>query len=88
MSAATQPPARPRLVLAVGGVALLAAGGWWLARSEAACSGADDRIAVVWNLTCTRDGEAPEFRLALCEATRAVIGRCLGLVGVEAPDRM
>jgi arginyl-tRNA synthetase len=33
-------------------------------------------------------GEAPEFRLALCEATRAVIGRSLDLIGVDAPDRM
>ncbi|HJU37485.1 MAG TPA: arginine--tRNA ligase, partial [Gaiellaceae bacterium] len=28
------------------------------------------------------------FRLGLCRATRAVIARCLELVGVEAPDRM
>ena len=28
------------------------------------------------------------FRLALCRATQAVIARSLGLVGVEAPDRM
>jgi arginyl-tRNA synthetase len=34
------------------------------------------------------DGEAPEFRLGLCEATRAVIGRSLELIGVDAPDRM
>jgi arginyl-tRNA synthetase len=32
--------------------------------------------------------EAEAFRLALCEATRAVIGRSLDLVGVEAPERM
>ncbi len=32
--------------------------------------------------------EAEAFRLALCEATRAVTWRCLDLVGVEAPDRM
>ena len=32
--------------------------------------------------------EAEAFRLALCEATRAVTRRCLDLVGVEAPDRM
>jgi len=32
--------------------------------------------------------EAEAFRLALCEATRAVTARCLDLVGVEAPDRM
>jgi tetratricopeptide (TPR) repeat protein len=49
VSAASQQPARPRVVLAIGGVALLAAGGWWLARGEAACSGADDRVAAVWN---------------------------------------
>ena len=29
-----------------------------------------------------------EFRLALCVATRNVIARCLGLIGVEAPERM
>jgi arginyl-tRNA synthetase len=28
------------------------------------------------------------FRLALCRATQSVIGRCLDLIGVEAPDRM
>ena len=33
-------------------------------------------------------GEAEGFRIALCEATRAVTARCLDLVGVEAPDRM
>ena len=32
--------------------------------------------------------EEEPFRLALCEATRAVTWRCLDLVGVEAPDRM
>jgi arginyl-tRNA synthetase len=28
------------------------------------------------------------FRLQLCRATQAVIARCLGLVGVDAPERM
>ena len=28
------------------------------------------------------------FRLALCRATQSVIARCLGLIGVEAPERM
>ena len=32
--------------------------------------------------------EAQGFRLALCEATKAVTARCLDLIGVEAPDRM
>jgi arginyl-tRNA synthetase len=32
--------------------------------------------------------EQESFRLALCEATRAVVARCLELIGVEAPDRM
>jgi arginyl-tRNA synthetase len=32
--------------------------------------------------------ETEGFRLGLCTATRNVIGRCLDLVGVEAPDRM
>ena len=32
--------------------------------------------------------EQESFRLALCAATQLVIARCLGLVGVEAPDRM
>ena len=32
--------------------------------------------------------DAEGFRLGLCEATRAVIARCLDLVGVEAPERM
>jgi arginyl-tRNA synthetase len=34
------------------------------------------------------DSEQQAFRLGLCRATRAVIARCLGLVGVDAPDRM
>ncbi|HUH15698.1 MAG TPA: arginine--tRNA ligase [Gaiellaceae bacterium] len=32
--------------------------------------------------------EAEAFRLGLVTATKAVIARCLGLIGVEAPDRM
>jgi arginyl-tRNA synthetase len=34
--------------------------------------------------------ESPEeaLRLGLCLATQRVVGRCLDLVGVEAPDRM
>jgi arginyl-tRNA synthetase len=32
--------------------------------------------------------DAQAFRLALCHAVRAVIARCLELVGVEAPERM
>ncbi len=32
--------------------------------------------------------EREPFRLALCLATRAVVARCLDLVGVEAPERM
>ena len=28
------------------------------------------------------------FRLALCEATRTAVARCLDLIGVEAPERM
>jgi arginyl-tRNA synthetase len=28
------------------------------------------------------------FRLGLCAATRTAVARCLGLVGVEAPERM
>jgi arginyl-tRNA synthetase len=31
---------------------------------------------------------AQAFRLGLCRAARAVIARCLDLIGVEAPDRM
>jgi arginyl-tRNA synthetase len=34
------------------------------------------------------ESEQQAFRLGLCRATRTVIARCLGLVGVEAPDRM
>ena len=34
------------------------------------------------------ESDAQPFRLALCEATRAVISRALDLVGVEAPERM
>ena len=33
-------------------------------------------------------GDAREFRLGLCVAVKSVIGRCLDLVGVEAPERM
>ncbi len=32
--------------------------------------------------------EQEAFRVALCVATQAVIARCLGLIGVEAPERM
>jgi len=34
------------------------------------------------------ESDAEAFRLGLCAATQAVIARCLGLVGVEAPERM
>src|SRR4029077_16783726 len=34
------------------------------------------------------DTEQQAFRRALCRATQLVIARALGLVGVEAPDRM
>jgi arginyl-tRNA synthetase len=34
------------------------------------------------------ESEAEAFRLALCQATRAVIARSLDLVGIEAPGRM
>ena len=34
------------------------------------------------------DSEQQAFRLGLCRATQTVIARCLGLVGVEAPERM
>ena len=38
---------------------------------------------------CRVLGEPAEgFRLGLCRATQQVIGRCLDLVGVEAPERM
>jgi arginyl-tRNA synthetase len=32
--------------------------------------------------------EQEPFRLALCEATRTVVARCLELIGVQAPERM
>jgi arginyl-tRNA synthetase len=34
------------------------------------------------------ESDQQAFRLALCRATQSVIARCLGLVGVEAPQRM
>jgi arginyl-tRNA synthetase len=34
------------------------------------------------------ESEQQAFRLGLCRGTQTVIARCLGLVGVEAPDRM
>jgi arginyl-tRNA synthetase len=34
------------------------------------------------------ESETQAFRLGLCTATQTVIARCLGLVGVDAPDRM
>jgi len=34
------------------------------------------------------ESDEQAFRLALCTATQNVIARCLGLVGVEAPERM
>jgi len=32
--------------------------------------------------------EQEAFRLGLCKATQLVVARCLGLIGVDAPDRM
>ena len=34
------------------------------------------------------ESDAEAFRLGLCRATQTVIARGLGLVGVEAPERM
>jgi arginyl-tRNA synthetase len=34
------------------------------------------------------ESDEEPFRLSLCRATQAVIARCLGLLGVEAPERM
>jgi arginyl-tRNA synthetase len=34
------------------------------------------------------ESEQQAFRLGLCRATQSVIARCLGLIGVEAPERM
>jgi arginyl-tRNA synthetase len=34
------------------------------------------------------ESDQQAFRLGLCRATQSVIATCLGLVGVEAPDRM
>ena len=34
------------------------------------------------------ESDAQAFRLGLCRATQTVIATCLGLVGVEAPERM
>jgi arginyl-tRNA synthetase len=34
------------------------------------------------------ESDAQAFRLGLCRATRTVVARCLGLIGVEAPERM
>ena len=34
------------------------------------------------------ESDQQAFRLALCRATQSVIATCLGLVGVEAPERM
>jgi arginyl-tRNA synthetase len=34
------------------------------------------------------ESETEAFRLALCRATQHVIARCLGLIAVEAPERM
>jgi arginyl-tRNA synthetase len=34
------------------------------------------------------ESDQQAFRLAVCRATRSVIATCLGLVGVEAPERM
>jgi arginyl-tRNA synthetase len=32
--------------------------------------------------------EAEPFRLALCTATQSAVATCLGLIGVDAPERM
>jgi arginyl-tRNA synthetase len=34
------------------------------------------------------DSDAQSFRLGLCRASQIVIARCLGLIGVDAPERM
>ncbi len=34
------------------------------------------------------ESDQQAFRLGLVQATRLVIARCLGLVGVDAPERM
>jgi arginyl-tRNA synthetase len=34
------------------------------------------------------ESEQEGFRLGLCAVTKAVVARCLGLIGVEAPERM
>jgi arginyl-tRNA synthetase len=34
------------------------------------------------------ESDAQAFRLGLCRATQNVVARCLGLIGVEAPERM
>ena len=34
------------------------------------------------------DGETRASRLALCAATKAVLAKGLGLLGIDAPDRM
>jgi arginyl-tRNA synthetase len=34
------------------------------------------------------ESEQQDFRLGLCRATQIVIARCLGLVGVDAPETM
>ncbi|MFO7571502.1 MAG: arginine--tRNA ligase [Gaiellaceae bacterium] len=34
------------------------------------------------------ESESEGFRLALCAATQSVVGRCLELIGVDAPERM
>jgi arginyl-tRNA synthetase len=34
------------------------------------------------------ESDAQAFRLGLCQAAQTVIARSLGLVGVEAPERM
>jgi arginyl-tRNA synthetase len=34
------------------------------------------------------ESDAEAFRLGLCRAVQTVIARCLGLIGVEAPERM
>jgi len=49
---------------------------------------ADDFHRFYHHRRVLESGDAEGFRLALCLTTRAVLARCLDLVGVEAPDRM
>lgn len=70
---------RTRAALALGPAAVLAFGGWLLLRDDRACSGADERMAEVWNAS-RRKAIEEAFEAARVSYGGASIGRVLARV--------